>query len=219
MSARLLAIDSPHCPGPEPVDARGHGEFNLIGVARSLSRDEELYGQSDKADFVYKVVSGAMREVRLLADGRRQLTNFFLPGDVFGIELEAEHAAGTAAICRTVVISARRSNLNQDYDQATQLWRHAMGQLQRSHTHLLTLGRRSAAERIAIFLIDLAKRMGATEQLCLPMSRQDIGDYLGLTIETVSRTLTRMQAKGLLALDGSRKVRLLKRAALAEFCD
>ena len=158
MPAQLLAIDSPNSRDPEWADACASGELNLIGVARSLSRDEALYGQGDKADFGYKVVSGAMRAVRLLADGRRQITQFYLPGDVLGVELAVEHPAGAEAICETVVISARRSNLNQDHDQAILLWRHAMGELQRHQAHLLTLGRRSAMERIARFLLDLAER-------------------------------------------------------------
>jgi CRP/FNR family nitrogen fixation transcriptional regulator len=216
MPTRLLAID--RRLDTEQAEPCALGELNLIGVARRLSRDQELFGQGDKAACVYKVVSGAMRATRLLADGRRQVTEFHLPGDVFGIELGAEHTAGAEAICETVVVSARRSNLSQDHDQAILLWRHAMGELQRSQAHLLTLGRRSAMERIAVFLVDLVERTGAGEQLSLPMSRQDIADYLGLTIETVSRTLTRMQAQGLVALGGCRKVRLLKRADLADLC-
>ena len=219
MPAWLLAIESPQSFDTEPVGGRGGGELSLIGVARSLSRDQSLYGQGDRADFVYKVVSGAVRAVRLLADGRRQITDFYLPGDVFGIELEAEHTASAEALSETVVISARRSSLTQDQSQSSHLWRHAMVELQRSQTHLLTLGRRSAIERIAFFLVDLADRMGGTDQLQVPMSRQDIADYLGLTIETVSRTLTQMQARGLVEVEGCRRMRLPKRAALAELCE
>src|SRR5581483_3699779 len=103
------------------------------------------------------------------------------------------------------------------------LWRLALRDLQRSQDHVLTLGRRSASERLASFLIDLADRLDGPgpgrAEFDLPMSRQDIADYLGLTIETVSRTLTQLQADGLVRLCGVRRVRLPRPAALAELCE
>jgi CRP/FNR family nitrogen fixation transcriptional regulator len=214
-----LAIDSAQSLDADPVAGRDLGELSFIGIARSLSRDQEVYGQGDRTDFAYKVASGAVRATRLLADGRRQITDFYLPGDVFGIELGAAHSSAAEAICDTVVVSARRSSLGEDQDQRSRLWLHTMRALQRSQAHLLTLGRRTAIERIAIFLVDLADRIGATDQMLAPMSRLDIADYLGLTIETVSRTLTLMQTKGLLAIENGRQLRLLKRARLAELCE
>jgi CRP-like cAMP-binding protein len=215
MTARLLAIDS--IRSSDPIVDGEAGELTFIGIARSLSRDEEIYGQGDRADFAYKVVSGAVRATRLLADGRRQITDFYLPSDVFGMECGDAHGAAAEALCETVVVSARRSNLTEDQDQRNRLWAHTVRALQRSQAHLLTLGRRSAVERIAIFLVDLASRIGATDRVLVPMSRQDLADYLGLTIETVSRTLTCMQAKGLVAVEG-RQVRLLNRRLLTELC-
>lgn len=214
-----LAIDSVQSFRADPVADREAGELTFIGIARSLTRDQEVYGQGDRADFAYKVVSGAVRTTRLLGDGRRQIIDFFLPGDVFGLEPGAVHGAAAEAIGDTVVVSARRSSLGEDHDQRSRLWQHTMRALQRCQAHVITLGRRSAMERIAIFLVDLAERLGATDQVLSPMSRRDIADYLGLTIETVSRTLTLMQTKGLLAIESGRHLRLLQRARLAELCE
>jgi CRP/FNR family transcriptional regulator, nitrogen fixation regulation protein len=191
----------------------------LIGVARSLSRDQEVFAEGSAAEAVYKVVSGAVRTLRLLADGRRQIIGFHLPGDVFGIEAHSVHGATAEAICETVLVSARRSSVLGDMEQQGRLVRHALTELRCSQDHLLTLGRRTAIERVASFLVDLVNRTGASEVLALPMSRQDIADYLGLTIETVSRTLTQMQARGIVRLHGCRQLRLLKRSALVDLCE
>ena len=190
----------------------------LIGVTLHLSRDQELYGEGEPADQVYKVVRGAVRSFRLLSDGRRQICDFFLPGDIFGIETRSERWVTVEALTDTVVIAARRSGLADDGDSraARGLWALAMADLQRSQEHVLTLGRRSAHERVAGFLVDMAERLGDSGHLDLPMTRQDMADYLGLTIETVSRTLSHLQATGLIKLAGCRSINLSKPRALAE---
>ena len=186
---------------------------------RPFAASAEIFGEGDATDFVYKVVSGAARSVRLLTDGRRQIMHFFLPGDVFGVEFGRERRAGAEALSDAVVIVARRSAIASDTDQSMLLWRHAVSELQRSEDHVMTLGRRTATERLASFLIDLADRLDADDVLELPMSRQDIADYLGLTIETVSRTLTQLQAEGLVKLESCRRLRLLDRDTLEELCE
>jgi len=204
---------------PRAPHAGDHDELGLIGVARSFSRDQQIYGEGESAEFVYKVVSGAVRAVRGLADGRRQIETFYLPGDVFGVEPGATRRSAAEALAGATLIVARRSALAGDADQAAMLWRHALRELQRSQDHVLTLGRRSAGERLASFLLDLAERMDTPLDLELPMSRQDIADYLGLTIETVSRTMTQLQGQGLIALSGCRRVRLVRPTTLADLCE
>jgi CRP/FNR family nitrogen fixation transcriptional regulator len=188
-------------------------EIKLIGVARSFGRDQEIYGEGEAAETVYKVAAGAVRLFKVLADGRRQIAEFYLPGDVFGIEAGAERRSTAEALCDTTLIVARRSSLCAG-EQSGPLWRLALGELQRTHEHVLTLGRRAADERVAGFLVDLAERTGQSVTLELPMSRQDMADYLGLTIETVSRTLTQLQADGLIEISACRSIRLKNRAAL-----
>lgn len=210
--AAIQAVTADNC-------RRGKDDIKLIGVAKTFRRECEIFGEGDATDFVYKVVSGAARSVRLLTDGRRQIMHFFLPGDLFGVEFGRERRAGAEALSDAVVIVARRSAIASDTDQSMLLWRHAVSELQRSEDHVLTLGRRTATERLASFLIDLADRLDADDVLELPMSRQDIADYLGLTIETVSRTLTQLQAEGLVKLESCRQLRFLDRDTLEELCE
>jgi len=191
----------------------------LIGIARSLSRDQEVFAEGTAFEFIYKVISGAVRTFRLLADGRRQIISFYLPGDLFGFEANSFHATSAEAVCETVIVSARRSSLIEDEEQRSRLSRYALRELLRAQDLLLTLGRRSALERVASFLIDFADRTEAADALALPMSRQDIADYLGLTIETVSRTLTEMQARGLVHIQNARQIQLTRRAVLTDLCE
>lgn len=194
--------------------------IRLIGVTLHVSRDQEIFGEGEPADQVYKVVSGAVRTFRVLSDGRRQICDFHVPGDIFGLELDADHRTTAEAISETVLVVARRSTLGDERDGAAvrRLWTLAMNDLRRSQDHAVTLGRRSASERVASFLTDMAERLGGGDVLDLPMSRQDMADYLGLTIETVSRTLTQLQVAGLIKLTGCRSIHLCKSKALVELC-
>lgn len=208
-------------PSPTPAPrAREPDGIRLIGVTIHVSRDQEVFGEGEPAHQVHKVVRGAVRGFRVLADGRRQICDFYLPGDIFGIERGADHRITAEALADTVLLVARRSALGDDTNTlaARHLWSLAMERLDRSQDHAMTLGRRSARERVANFLVDMADRLGAGEILELPMSRQDIADYLGLTIETVSRTLTELQVSGLIKLAGPRSVHLRKPRALIELC-
>jgi CRP/FNR family transcriptional regulator, nitrogen fixation regulation protein len=216
MLAQPLAIERTDTASAQP-DASS--DIKLIGITKSFARDQEIYGEGDRADLVYRVVSGAVRSYRVLADGRRQISGFYLPGDVFGVELDAERRSAAEALSDAVLVVARRSTVVDDPDQGPRLWRQALGELQRTQSHMMTLGRRTAMERVACFLLELAERLRAGIELELAMSRQDIADYLGLTIETVSRTLTQLQAEGLIKLAGCRQVRLARLAALIELCE
>src|SRR5581483_10532197 len=150
------ALRLPSQPAPLPPQRE---RVNVIGVAKRFDRDQEVYGEGDSADYVYKVVSGAVRQVRVLADGRRQISEFYLPGDVFGVEAGLERRSSAEALAETVVVVARRSSLTADPEAAQALWGLAMSDLERSRDHVLTLGRRAAAERVASFLLELANRV------------------------------------------------------------
>lgn len=219
MQTQPLTIARFHHSPATSREPQAREEIALIGPTKAFGRDQAIYSEGDRAESVYKVIRGAVRAFRVLADGRRQISDFYLPGDVFGVELDAERRSGAEALCETVVISARRSAVAEEPGQGQQLWRHALRQLRRSQDQVLTLGRRSATERVASFLVDLAERLESDNELALPMSRQDIADYLGLTIETVSRTLTQLQGWGLIRLTGCRRVRFARPAALAELCE
>ena len=194
--------------------------LNLPGFVMSFSRNEELFGEEEPADFVYRVISGAVRTTRLLSDGRRQVAAFHLPGDVFGLELGEAHRFSAEAVADCEIALIRRSAVERlaewDGAAARRLWRLTARDLEQLQDHMVLLGRKSAVERVAAFLLEMAERAPAGDGLDLPMSRTDIADYLGLTIETVSRTLTQLERDGMIALPTSRHIVLHDRAGLVE---
>jgi len=194
-----------------------HGTVEMMGPCMSYGRNEEIYGEGDPADYLYKVVSGTVRTYRILSDGRRQIGAFYLPGDVFGLEMDETHTTSAEAVTGSKVLVVKRSVLmgqaSRDNDVAQQLWAMTARELHRAQNHMLLLIK-SAQERVAAFLLEMAERLPSGNAVELPMSRQDIGDYLGLTIETVSRTLTQLENDAAIALPSSRHVVLRNRTAL-----
>ncbi|WP_292510979.1 helix-turn-helix domain-containing protein [Methylobacterium sp.] len=189
----------------------------LIGTPSAYSREEEVYGEGEDAEFVYKVVQGAVRTHKVLSDGRRQITGFHLPGDLFGLEQGETHRHTAEALSDTKVLIFRRRGIERaaarSADVACHLWDMAASGLRHAQDHMLLLGRRSAMERVATFLMDVDERLGGTGTFTLPMTRRDIADYLGLTIETVSRTLSLLEENNALLRAGGRQVSL-RRARL-----
>ncbi|RUU21368.1 cyclic nucleotide-binding domain-containing protein [Mesorhizobium sp. M7A.T.Ca.TU.009.01.3.2] len=171
----------------------------------------EIYAQGEKARAFYQVEFGAVRVYRLLADGRRQISAFHLAGETFGFEADTVHHFFAEAINSTGV---RVFRLTAGADMSHQLLPLALKGLTRAQEHLLVLGRQSAIERVAAFLVDLAERQGGLRQVELSMSRMDIGDYLGLTIETVSRIFTRLKDKGVIRLLSLRSIEIVRHDAL-----
>ncbi|TSE13317.1 cyclic nucleotide-binding domain-containing protein [Mesorhizobium intechi] len=171
----------------------------------------EIYAQGEKAGAFYQVEFGAVRIYRLLADGRRQISAFHLAGETFGFEAGTTHHFFAEAINATGV---RVFRVTGGADMSHQLLPLALKGLTRAQEHLLVLGRQNAIERVAAFLVDMVERQGGLRQVELPMSRVDIGDYLGLTIETVSRVFTRLKDKGVIRLLNLRSVEILKQDVL-----
>src|SRR4051794_1385957 len=155
----------------------------LIGTPFSYTREEEIYGEGEEAEFVYKVLDGAVRTHKVLSDGRRQITGFRLPGDLFGFEQGASHRHTAEALSDTKVLIFRRRQVERaatgSAEVACQLWGMATNDLRHAQDHMLLLGRRSAAERVATFLIEVDERLGGTGTFALPMTRRDIADFLG----------------------------------------
>jgi CRP/FNR family nitrogen fixation transcriptional regulator len=194
------------------------GAINLAGQSLAFRRNAEIYGEGTPAGYLYKVVSGAVRTCRVLADGRRQIQAFYMPGDVFGFGLESEHTHSAEAIVDSRIGLIRRGAVTalaaRDGDVARELWTLTARELQRVQNHAMLLIK-TARERVVSFLLEMAERGGNDEPLTLPMSRQDIADYLGLTIETVSRTLTSLESLEAIALPNSRRIVLRDRTALS----
>lgn len=185
--------------------------FGAIGVGMNFSTGEEIYAQDEETDMVYQVQRGAVRASRLLVDGRRQIAGFYYPGDLFGLETGPAHHTSAEALCDSKILVAKRSALKH-YGEAGErlerlIWRATGQELSRAQDHMMLLARKSAYERVAGFLSDVAKRQGEAWN-DLAMSRQDIADHLGLTIETVSRMITQLQADGLVTLESCRRFRV-----------
>jgi len=218
--SHTFAAPEPRVMFPRTVARPSVEIIRMVGATVKKSRDQEIFGEGEPADRVFQVLKGVVRCFKLLSDGRRQICDFYVPGDIFGLEPGLDRRATAEAVSDVVLLAAPRATLmeSSDPDAARRLWALAMADLRRSQDHTLTLGRRSATERVASFLVDLAERLGDTGHVELPISRQDMADYLGLTIETVSRTLTQLQASGHIALSGRRSIDLRRPAALAELC-
>jgi CRP-like cAMP-binding protein len=193
------------------------GPFEMMGALMQFGRNNEIYGEGEPAEFVYKVKTGTVRTSKVLADGRRQIGAFYHPGDVFGLEVGAEHAFSAEAIVASEVLVVKRSALMSlaagDSNVARELWTLTGCELARVQEHVMLLVK-TAQERVVGFLFEMAARRPAGDTVELPMSRQDIADYLGLTIETVSRTLTSLEHEAAIALPSSRRVVLRNRPAL-----
>jgi CRP/FNR family transcriptional regulator, nitrogen fixation regulation protein len=171
----------------------------------------EIYAQGEKSGSFYQVEFGAVRIYRLLADGRRQISAFHLAGETFGFEADTTHHFFAEAINGTGI---RVLRFAAGADSSRQLLPLALKGLTRAQEHLLVLGRQNAIERVAAFLVEMAERQGGLRQVDLPMSRMDIGDYLGLTIETVSRVFSRLKDKGVIRLLNLRSIEIIKQDAL-----
>ena len=179
------------------------------GVAITFSANEQIFGENEPADFIYTVVSGATRTMRLLDDGRRHIGAFHLPGDVFGLERGNAHRFTAEAIVASKIALVRRATLERAAEcdcliahRLRSLIAHELEDLQ---DHMLLLGHGNASQRVEQFLVRLARRT-ASATVDLPMSRCDIADHLGLTLETVSRTLNQLVRDRAIELPSVRRV-------------
>jgi CRP/FNR family nitrogen fixation transcriptional regulator len=182
----------------------------------------EVFGEGVQAEYVYQIISGAVRTHKLLADGRRQINSFHLPGDMFGFENGATHRFSAEALVETQArIMTRRGLLDAMASQkgsTTKLLRLITQSLQHAENHMLLLGRKTALEKVAAFLLEMDERQDHPNVMILPMTRRDIADYLGLTIETVSRALSILRDERLLRFveTTQRQLVLLDRFGLAQ---
>jgi CRP/FNR family nitrogen fixation transcriptional regulator len=203
-----------------PAGARGLMAFDLVGTVMNVAGNAEIYGESEPAEFLYKVRSGAVRTYKLLPDGRRQVGGFHLPGDLFGVAMSSagKHCYSAEAIADSRILAVKRSLAGalaeRHAEMASALWNQAALGLGRAGAHMILLGRKSAEERVGDFLLEMAERQGDPAEVRLPMSRQDIADYLGLTVETVSRTLALLEDQGKIHLHSARRIELLDPAGL-----
>ena len=195
--------------------------MDRLGAKSTFERDEEIYAQGDDVEYLYRLVRGVVRTTRVAADGRRQVGDFYYAGDIFGLEVGPEHQFSAEALTECEVQRVRRSSVRAfagDTELDRAILEATRRELQRAQDHVLLLGRRSARERGAAFLTSLAQNHAA-DGVELPMGRQDMADYLGLTIETVSRMLTQLQEEDIVAFPTFRRFHVRKWDALEELVD
>lgn len=194
--------------------------LSLRGTRMRFERNAEIFGEDEPAEYIYRVVSGAVRTMRFSSDGRRQILAFHLPGDTFGVETGEAHSCSAEAVNGVEVVMVRRSLLEKAAEENTQAARRWLEltskDLRLAQDHALILGRKGAGERVAAFLLRFAERFVRGQDIDLPMSRADIADYLGLTIETVSRAFTEMERVHAIDLPSSRHVVMRNRSALMQ---
>ena len=189
-----------------------------IGTRLSFARNDEIYAEGGSADVWYKVVSGTVRICKLLADGRRHIAEFCFSGDCFGIDTAGGRRYSAEAVDDAVVMRYQRRATEQLVDRNPALARMlrdtVLRELTAAHGRAFLLARMTAPERVAAFLLEMRERRDRTKFVDLPMSRNDIADYLGLTIETVCRTLSAFKRAGAIAIASPHRIELLDRSAL-----
>jgi CRP/FNR family nitrogen fixation transcriptional regulator len=202
------------------MDSLGwEGALPTTGGVQQIGHDREIYGEGDTATFFYKVAHGVVRTCKFLSDGRRQIEAFHREGDVFGFEAGTAHRLTAEAVCDCTLIAYRRNGLEQlaasNETLSRQLFGYFMQGMVRAQEHALVL-RRTALERVVAFLQASALQSADRRTISLPMTRQDIADYLGLTIETVSRTLSQLERDEVIALPAAREIRVRDWASLED---
>jgi len=208
-----------HGPGKRAGLTESLAALDGVGAVIALRRDGPLFRPGDRAEFYFKVLKGAVRSCQVLADGRRHVGEFFMAGDFIGLDAVESYAFGAEAIIDSTLIRYSRRKV-----EALAAGQPRIGQslveIMRSHLaaarqRMLLLGHMTAMERIASFLLDLSQRCG-DGRISLPMTRTDIGDYLGLTMETVSRAFSQLKSDGIITQHGLHEVTIAKPGALVE---
>ena len=194
-----------------------------IGARRSFARDGEIYAEDDPADCWYKVVSGTVRICKLMADGRRHIAEFCYAGDCFGLDSEARRTFSAEAVGDVIVLRFMRAATERLIDERPELARRmcnmTLRNLAHAQTRMLLLGRMTAVERVASFILELAERRDVQRVLDVPMSRNDIADYLGLTIETVCRVLSVFKRQRAIAIPSPHRIEICDRETLEAVVD
>jgi CRP/FNR family nitrogen fixation transcriptional regulator len=208
------------------LSAQSHALKRLDGSAKIVpcNRGQEIASEPGHSGHWYHVISGAVRRCAVRSDGRRQIIDLTLPGDIFFVSDNLNDATIEAIAENTVLASysGRRVEglADQDPELARELRRIAFQSLTRSEAQLLIIGRVTALEKVGAFLLSLDGRAsGQRGQVDLPISRYDIADYLAVSVETVCRSITELQQRGVIALTGKRTIKILNRNALEDGVD
>jgi CRP-like cAMP-binding protein len=189
-----------------------------LGTQVTVKRGQEIIAEGMTSESCYRIVSGSVRLVKLMADGRRQVCEFLVPGDFIGLENQQQNYFSAEAVAETVLVRYPLRQVEALIASTPALARHmravTSGILHRAYERMVLICHRTAHERIAWFLLEMMKRSASGDSVVLPMTRADIADYLGLVIETVSRVLTQFKHSGTIAIRNVNRIVLLDRDAL-----
>ncbi|MGI9450295.1 MAG: helix-turn-helix domain-containing protein [Geminicoccaceae bacterium] len=210
-----------------PLDGEVSHRLFCISSIRTVPGKVVVYCQGEPSDHVYEVIEGVVKLYMLTADGRLQITGFAYPGQILALDADSHYVTTAEAVTQAKLCQYPRAKFERVIDEhpqlARQLFSIVVQDLSVARSQMLLLGRKSATERLASFLLDLSERNAARSEdpdlIELPMSRGDISDYLGLTIETVSRTMTKLRRLGVLDLNQHRRVAIRDRARLSEMAE
>lgn len=220
---RLMQITTVLKPAPGRPLVPTSDRAPLAGAIKMLRSGETLFEEGDEADSAYEVESGLLRVYRLLPDGRRQITGFLSDGRIIGIPEEGVCTCSVEAATTTTLRRYRRAVYERRLDGepgfARRLLKAAFLDLRQAEDQALLLGRKSATEKLASFLLQMSWLQGGADGITLPMCRSDIADYLGLTVETVSRAFTTLKSQGIIALKTPIRVDILERDWLESCAD
>jgi CRP/FNR family nitrogen fixation transcriptional regulator len=208
-----------------PAAPRPPNLMQSLGTLRRYGADETVCSQSETADYWYQLAGGAARKFTQMSDGRRQIVDFLLPGDLFGFHAGARHDCSVECVVRnTTVVRYQRPRMESLMESDPQLARRvreiAFESIDRMLSRAILLGCGRASERVGGFLLEMADRRIETDgTVALPMSRYDIADYLAIAVETVSRSLTTLRYRQVIAFLDTRHFCIVNRKALeAHFC-
>ena len=201
--------------------------LNAIRMPTDVPHGATLFNEGVTADYVYNLTAGCMKLYKLLPDGRRQITGFVFPGDFVGLSSASEYIYTAETVTDSSLCRFKRTQLSTLFAEFPKLESRLLSisrdELVDAHNQMLLLGRKTARERIASFLLMLSRRAEELgfpgNPVSVPMSRNDIGDYLGLTTETVSRTMTRLKNSDIVSLGADRAITIEDRDALEEIAD
>lgn len=201
-------------------DHEGLSALDMLGSICKFRRGETIFGEGDELQSSYKIVSGAVRLSRMTEDGRRHIVGFRGAGEFVGFEWEHEYALSAEAVRDVVAIRYMRARVDRMMEQRADVRESVVSlirnELRSAHEHLITLGCQSARQRVANFLLQLGQRSKASDgdTIEIELGRQDMADYLGLTLETISRTLSEFKRVGAIALPKRRQIIVRNRAKL-----
>lgn len=215
-------------PQTAPTDATGatldleSEQRDVLEALQSVARltrwhrDQEVCQQDGKAENWYYIVSGAARKCLLRPSGQRHIVDLLFPGDMFGLTTRSHHRFAVQAVIEgTTIASFPRSRIeaiaDEDPRTARELRMRAFSSIARLQEQLLIVGRTTALEKVGSFLLKMCERLPArdADAVILPISRYDIADYLGISVETVSRALSELKQCGLISLRGTRRIRIV----------